>query len=570
MAFNFIGRQSGAVVSRQLHRQAILARAKSTAAASSSASASACPFTGGAEAKSTAPPELKHAPKLPIVGSLPFFPPDEGNMYDYLNRRREKYGEWYSFGAPGFSKDIYGTVFLMNDPNEFVKVVRGEGTYPSGIVEYLWPIKAALKECGSALVRTNADGTTNYGLFDHGEQWKKQRMFLQTGMLDPRTAKGFIPGISRAAELATAGAPEMGRQGKLNHYLNTAAFDMFSSFMLGEYTQAAAGRARVDNDVTSNDENIRFCNAAIRFMEMSMADIARSPYEMIMNKLGIKTAKWNEMIKHWKTVQEIGALKLDRFIEKRQKGELNVVEKASYFANALERYEAQPEGDEGNLTIDEVKQLCILSLFVSVDTTSTVTSWNLVHLALNQDVQEKLHDEIAAAVDSIGEGELTASVVERSNTPYLTAFVRETNRLTPPFPSITSKSNSSKPIEIFGKDFPIGTNFVLENIGNDERFIPDAKSFRPERWFSEEVESRKGTKQEYIDHVLARDPFGQGARRCPGSRVAANEVLCMISQLVLKYKVQVSSQDVKSLKDVEKNWAPFIAPVIPKLDFVPR
>ena len=70
--------------------------------------------------------------------------------------------------------------------------------------------------------------------------------------------------------------------------------------------------------------------------------------------------------------------------------------------------------------------------------------------------------------------------------------------------------------------------------------------------------------------MLTRDPFGQGARRCPGSRVAANEVLCMISQLVLKYKIQVSSPDVKSLEDIEKNWSPFISPVIPKLDFVPR
>eukprot|EP00567_Pseudictyota_dubia_P012328 CAMPEP_0197441576 /NCGR_PEP_ID=MMETSP1175-20131217/7819_1 /TAXON_ID=1003142 /ORGANISM="Triceratium dubium, Strain CCMP147" /LENGTH=563 /DNA_ID=CAMNT_0042971879 /DNA_START=60 /DNA_END=1751 /DNA_ORIENTATION=+ len=562
MAFSAIGRKSSGA---SRHLRFILARAtKSTATPAAVTGASSCPFTGSrAEAKP--PPKLNHAPKLPIVGSLPFFPPDEKDMYNYLNRRREKFGEWYSFGAPGFSNDIYGTVFVMDDPNEFVKVVRGEGTHPSGIVEYLWPIKAALKECHSALVTTNSDGTTNYGLFDHGEQWKKQRIFLQTGMLDPRTAKGFIPGISQAAELATAGAPDEGREGNLNHYLNTAAFDMFSSFMLGEFTQAAAGKAD-----TSNDENIRFCNAAIRFMEMSMAEIARSPYEMVMKKLGIKTAQWKEMINHWKIVQEIGSLKLDRFIERRKRGELNDVEKASYFANALERFEAQPDGDENNLTLDEVKQLCILSLFVSVDTTSTVTSWNLVHLALNQDVQEKLYDEISAAVDNIGEGKLTASVLERSNTPYLTAFTRETNRLTPPFPSITSKSNSSKPIEIFGQVFPIGTNFVLENIGNDERFIPDAKTFRPERWFSEEVESRKGTKEESIDHVLARDPFGQGARRCPGSRVAANEVLCMISQLVLKYKVQVSSPDIKTLDDIEKNWAPFIAPAIPKLDFVSR
>jgi len=49
-----------------------------------------------------------------------------------------------------------------------------------------------------------------------------------------------------------------------------------------------------------------------------------------------------------------------------------------------------------------------------------------------------------------------------------------------------------------------------------------------------------------------------------------NEVLSMISHLVLKYKIQVSSPEIKTLDDIEKNWAPFIAPNIPKLDFVPR
>ena len=69
----------------------------------------------------------------------------------------------------------------------------------------------------------------SYGLFDKGDAWKRHRTFLQTGMLDPQAAKGFLPGIINAAGNASAVAPL--HHTDVNEYLNYTAFDMFCSMM---------------------------------------------------------------------------------------------------------------------------------------------------------------------------------------------------------------------------------------------------------------------------------------------------------------------------------------------------
>ena len=98
-----------------------------------------------------------------------------------------------------------------------MKIVRSKGDTPSGLVENLWAWHRALREPGSAMVSTK-DGEYDYGLFDHGDGWKRQRTFLQTGMLDPRAARGFIPGIVAATEQASQVAPSHAND--INEYLN--------------------------------------------------------------------------------------------------------------------------------------------------------------------------------------------------------------------------------------------------------------------------------------------------------------------------------------------------------------
>lgn len=199
-------------------------------------SSSGCPVTG---------PILKKVPSLPFVGSM--IPQHSGvplftmqRQYEFNSEMRQKFGEFIQFGIPGFGNGLYGEMYTIFDPNEMAKVVRSEGAYPSGLVEKLWQWRRAMLDSGSVLVTKKAsdDGESHdYGLFDKGEGWKRHRTFLQTGMLDPKAAKGFLPGIVLAAESASSVAPLHAHD--VNEYLNYTAFDMFCSFMFGKQVRQA-------------------------------------------------------------------------------------------------------------------------------------------------------------------------------------------------------------------------------------------------------------------------------------------------------------------------------------------
>jgi cytochrome P450 len=59
----------------------------------------------------------------------------------------------------------------------------------------------------------------------------------------------------------------------------------------------------------------------------------------------------------------------------------------------------------------------------------------------------------------------------------------------------------------------------------------------------------------------------KGARRCPGSRVAQNEILAMIAQLILNRKI--SFADGRMPTDIKYDSSP-IKPLFPKMKFEAR
>merc|ERR1712196_747941 len=74
------------------------------------------------------------------------------------------------------------------------------------------------------------------------------------------------------------------------------------------------------------------------------------------------------------------------------------------------------------------------------------------------------------------------------------------------------------------------------SIGMDAQIVSRPNEFDPTRWLDEEnVNGRKGTPAEVLDHPLYREPFSAGARKCPGSRVANFEVKTMKSWMDVPY-----------------------------------
>ena len=92
--------------------------------------------------------------------------------------------------------------------------------------------------------------------------------------------------------------------------------------------------------------------------------------------------------------------------------------------------------------------------------------------------------------------------------------------------------------------------------------------FKPDRWLSESVEARKGNPSEVIDRPLYSLPFNQGARRCPGSRVARNDGHIMLAQLVLDWEMTAPS--AKCWKDIPYGQATLTVPLLmPRIEKKP-
>merc|ERR1712176_1015156 len=240
-------------------------------------------------------------------------------------------------------------------------------------------------------------------------------------------------------------------------------------------------------------ENERFVTNAINiFHQTNLMNL--SPVEIIIGKYFpfIKTSMYRKLMEHWKTVREIGLKKIYDFIERYDRNELNEMERASYLAGAIERQRHTKE-----VTQDEMAELCLTALFVGVDTTSSVTAWNLMHLAMNPQVQDKLYSELSAATKG---GKLDAHVLSKKVSPYLHMCIRESHRATPALPAAMWKSNSKSDVDIHNVTIPKGSMIQLGHISFDPEYVDDPKTFRPERWTDEAVASRKDTISAVLDH----------------------------------------------------------------------
>lgn len=255
------------------------------------------------------------------------------------------------------------------------------------------------------------------------------------------------------------------------------------------------------------------------------------------------------------------------FEEKLQNGDLSEFEKNSYFGHAVERQKESEDEDGKNVSLQEMRELCIFALIASVDTTSSVLNWVLLHLALNPDAQQKLFEEVkreGIAVDKIG---------KRKSFPYLHAVIREQHRLTPALPISIFKSNLRSKVTIHGVEFDEGQKFMFDSHSpqhNKDIVGADVESFVPERWLADAVEARKGTPSAVIDHALMRDPFSAGSRKCPGSRVAILELHCLLTTLVNDWQIGLVDRSL-TLSDVPYFQGTTVQPnPMPEFVFEPR
>ena len=390
-----------------------------------------------------------------------------------------------------------------------------------------------------------------------GETWRRIRTFLQTDLLSPSSANGYVPGVASAAKIASRGARESASD--LNTFLNHAAFDMFQTIMFGQLSKLA------DPQTPSDPVDVEFCQLSVDSLAL-LIRMSNDKDELIQFNMGMETETYQKFEQAMDGLKGIVMEKLNTFKKRMDRGELDENERNSYFAHAIERQRKE----DSNVDEEELMQICLLMLNASVDTTATFISWAMVHLSTNPDVQEALYQELQQHATK--DGVLTSEMLTKAKSPYLHAVLRESHRMTPVHPTTMFKSNSVADIELHGVTIPKGSIIGFDgfSMGMDPKVVDDPESFRPERWLSDdEIEKRKGTPAEALDSVFFRDPFSQGARRCPGSRVAVNETQLLLSQLVLDWKI-TAPDTVSSYKDIPYRMQTLLVPQLPKMGMEAR
>jgi len=462
--------------------------------------------------------------------------------YEAYPLLRRKYGDVYTLGFPNMGVGTGGLIVFCTDPREFMKVLRNEGRNPSGGVQNLWMMKD---------LAHNSDWST-YSLFTQGEEWRRLRTAFQKALLSPSIVKGYIPGICKSADNSSTAFQRY--QDDLATYTSYCAFDMFCCVAFGRLMNTLVG----DLD----DEHREFCTVTMDALQ-EMPSISLSVREVVFKELGYTSPRLSKFNKNMTASFEYGTKWVDEFVERRDRGELNEFETNSYIAANLQKTE------NDGLTAQEFKEMTTLLLAASVDTTSGIVNWVLVHLAFYPDVQRKLRREILShmKIDG-GSSDLAKALAMGANQafPYLNAVIREVHRMRPAIVGINKAPIQD--IDLGGYNVPKGTPCMLDtfSIQNDPSIVKNCDEFLPERWLPEAVSARKGLPEEILDHPLLREPFSAGSRKCPGSRVARQEVLVLVATLVRKYSFTLApNQGINHISDIPYFFGTVIGPgPIPK------
>ncbi|XP_037902962.1 probable cytochrome P450 6a14 [Hermetia illucens] len=188
--------------------------------------------------------------------------------------------------------------------------------------------------------------------------------------------------------------------------------------------------------------------------------------------------------------------------------------------------------EDGKLTLEQIAAQASLFFFAGFETSSSVMTFCLYELALNQNIQEKVRQEITQIMASHN-GELTYEGMQQMT--YLEMTINETLRK---YPSVPFLMRSTV------RDYSVpDTNMVIEkgtllfvpvhSIHHDPEIYPNPELFDPERMSPEQIKGR---------HPMSFLAFGDGPRNCIGMRFGKMQTKIGLIALLKNYHFATCSK----------------------------
>ena len=185
---------------------------------------------------------------------------------------------------------------------------------------------------------------------------------------------------------------------------------------------------------------------------------------------------------------------------------------------------------EGEITEDMVKDLCMDLLIAGTDTSAQTVNWFLLIMANRPEIQAKVQEELDAVIGP----DALPTVDDRTRLPYTFACLAESMRYRTIGP-LAVPHMASEDTEVGGYRIPAGTQ-VLGNaysIHHDPRYWDSPHEYIPERFMPQADGSMSPalTGNAFI-------PFGTGHRRCPGRRFAETTVWLHITRILHRLRLE--------------------------------
>ncbi|EFN64016.1 Cytochrome P450 6A1 [Camponotus floridanus] len=185
----------------------------------------------------------------------------------------------------------------------------------------------------------------------------------------------------------------------------------------------------------------------------------------------------------------------------------------------------------GDIKVSEnfIAAQAFIFFFAGFETSSTTMSNTLYELALNQQIQDKLREEINQAYTKHGSN-LSYENVKEMN--YLDKVFKETLRKYPTVSYLIRQSTTSYTFGGSTLDIPKNLQVFIPVFGihRDPDIYPKPDVFDPERFSDEAIQTR---------HPMHYLPFGDGPRNCIGARFAIHQTKIGLIKILRNYKVEI-------------------------------
>ncbi|PSN45091.1 Cytochrome P450 4C1 [Blattella germanica] len=190
---------------------------------------------------------------------------------------------------------------------------------------------------------------------------------------------------------------------------------------------------------------------------------------------------------------------------------------------------------EQSLSEQEVLDEVTTMLVAGNDTTATVSSFVLLALAVQQNAQERVREELR---DIFGPDKRPATSNDLRQMSFLEMCIKETLRMFPVAPMLARRVTEDIKLTTSGLVLPAGCSVAIciQHMHRQPDIFPQPELFLPERFSGKEKR-----------HPYSFLPFSAGPRNCVGLRYAMLLVKVMTSTILRHYRL---SSPIKSLNDI--------------------